>query len=124
MESQPYLERTRIPACNLLLPFATVSAGVTGTKILRIVDHMGLSSLSLNKFMKHQRVVRLKCHGKSHGLCGVIFTGLFSYSLVILVNNSNVFKIIISSVSSAYIKSVIHHLLKKIWEVLALAQVA
>ena len=49
--SQPYFERTRIPACNLLLPFSTVSAEGTGTKILRIFDHMGLSSSSLNKFM-------------------------------------------------------------------------
>ena len=55
--SQPCFEGTEIPACNVLLPFATLSAGGTGTKILRIFDHMGLAHQSLNKFLKHQRVI-------------------------------------------------------------------
>ena len=64
--------------------------------------------------------LRLDCHGGLHGLCRAQITDLFPYLLVILGNSYHVFKIIISSVTSDFTKSVVYHILREIWEVLAL----
>ena len=60
------------------------------------------------------------CHGGSHGLYRGQITDLFPYLLVILGYSYHVFKVIISSVTSDFTKSVAYHILKEIWEVLAL----
>ena len=53
--SQPYITGTMIPAGNFLLSYLLV-AGISATKTLRVLKHMGLMCISLSTFFKHQRV--------------------------------------------------------------------
>ena len=58
-------------------------------------------------------ILRLDCHGGSHGLCSAQITDSFPYLLAILGNSNHIFKIIISSVTSDFTKSVVYHILKR-----------
>lgn len=40
--SQPVRNRTVIPAGNLLLSFAILVAGTSATKVIRVMQHMGI----------------------------------------------------------------------------------
>ena len=51
--SQPMLGNT--PAGNVLLSGAIMFAGATATKILRVMNHMKLATISLRTFLTHQR---------------------------------------------------------------------
>ena len=54
--SQPTMPGTFIPAGNLLLSFSILCGGGSASKVLRIFEHMGLASISLSTFFRHQRV--------------------------------------------------------------------
>ena len=56
--SQPRIKMSNahIPAGNLLLSFAILTAGGSASKTLRIFEHMGLGSICLSTFFHHQRV--------------------------------------------------------------------
>ena len=56
--SQPriIMPKSSIPAGNLLLSFAILTGGGSASKTLRIFEHMGLGSISLSTFHRHQRV--------------------------------------------------------------------
>ncbi|XP_065061634.1 uncharacterized protein LOC135688632 [Rhopilema esculentum] len=45
-KSQPFFEKTKLPAANLLLTFAVVTAGATWAKIERVFRHMGMARIS------------------------------------------------------------------------------
>ena len=47
---------TLIHAGNILLPLAVALSGGSATKTLNMFAHMGLDSISLKTFFKHQRV--------------------------------------------------------------------
>ena len=68
-KSQPNMPGTTIPAGNILLCWAILLAGGSATKVLRLFRHMGLASISIGTFFKHQRVSALPTQGIStHGL--------------------------------------------------------
>lgn len=56
--SQPYMKlpNSLVPAGNLLLSFAILCGGGSASKVMRILDHVGLGSISLSTFYRHQRV--------------------------------------------------------------------
>ena len=54
--SQPTMPGTRIAAGNFLLNMATLLAGGSISKVLQICKHMGLRTVSLVTFFKHQKV--------------------------------------------------------------------
>ena len=54
--SQPKMPGTRLAAGNFLLSMATLLAGGSFSKVLQICKHMGLCSVSLVTFFKHQKV--------------------------------------------------------------------
>ena len=54
-QSQPKIEGTKAAAGNILLSFATLLAGASASKVLRIFAHMGLSCHSLQQFYRHQK---------------------------------------------------------------------
>ena len=55
--SQPHFPGTKIIAAgNLLLSFGIVAAGTSATKVLRTLQHMGMTCFSLKTFFKHQQV--------------------------------------------------------------------
>ena len=54
--SEIYLPKSKVSTCNFLLCYATILAGGSPTKMLRICHHMGLRSISLNTFFRYQRV--------------------------------------------------------------------
>ena len=51
--SQPLLGKT--PAGNVLLSGAILFAGATATKILRVLQHMRIATISLRTFLDHQK---------------------------------------------------------------------
>ncbi len=60
--SQPRIKmpNSNIPAGNLLLSFAILTGGGSASKTLRIFEHMGLGSISLSTFYRHQRVCNIQ----------------------------------------------------------------
>ena len=57
--SQPTIPGTQISAGNFLLNMATLLAGGSISKVLQICKHMGLRTVSLVTFFKHQKVCNL-----------------------------------------------------------------
>ena len=55
-DSQPNMVDTKIPAGNFLLSFAILFAGGSPSKILRILEHTGLSCIALSTYFRHQSV--------------------------------------------------------------------
>jgi hypothetical protein len=60
-QSQPKMPGTNIPAGNFLLSFAILLAGTSASKVLSVFRHMGLASISLTTFFRHQRVSEILC---------------------------------------------------------------
>ena len=56
--SQPLIPGMRIPAGNFLLCFGILVAGASATKVLRVLQHMGVKCISLTIYFKHQQVSR------------------------------------------------------------------
>ena len=54
--SQPLIPGTKLRAGNFLLSFAIIVAGASPTKILRVLQHMGVACISLSTFFSHQHV--------------------------------------------------------------------
>ena len=54
--SQPCFPGTKIAAGNLLLSFGILVAGTSATKVFRVLNHMGMTCVSLTTFLKYQRV--------------------------------------------------------------------
>ena len=54
--SQPMMPGTKILAGNFLISMSTLFAGGSFTKVRTIFMHMGLASISLQTFFKHQQV--------------------------------------------------------------------
>ena len=55
---QPYIPDTTVNAGDFLLCFAILLSGGRASKVVNVFKHVGLSSISLATFFKHQRVCK------------------------------------------------------------------